>query len=884
MRRLKLYVFGLLTLLATLSMSYSVSAQQGVRSQKFTIAGAASAINLVNTAIAWHQLTWSVSGTASACTVALDTSSNGTTWTAGGAITGQTCTSNGSSAVVNVASNYVRVNMTALTISAGGSVTVTWDGWTSNPGGGGGSLAISTNSTPNSSQTALNFVTSTVNATGLTVTPSNPSGGNQKFEITGSVAAGAATPLGSYQFNNAGNLAGATRMLDCSQFAGADMGAKINACISAATTGSWINISNMTSPISTAVTVNKTLTVFCSGLSFSDSAGITISAANVTFGSPRESPCTDTKSGNVDQITVTGAGDTVQGLILVGAHTNTGNGVVPNGATNCKIDSMIISDEATAAIANTTSDCVVSNIRFLNTFSNGLTLTAFGYTKFTDSIFIRTDGNSSSSLIVIGSNSTVDASKITMTGNSSVAFNILTPLTAAAITCSNCLVSTFSQSRILAGSGWPAFEFTGKTLVLTDSTVQGGGANGNAINIGLSSIIKGNTISAKAGGDGISMATTTGTHVVANVIAIDIGSQTAKYGIRLAPDSFGNEIVDNEVSLSGVATGDDGGIIIKTSSTGHLGGNIVADNMVVGGNGDTHQVGFEFDNSVGGSGASFGSGNVYRHNVGVDLNRVIVRIDTANEMSNIYDNNVSYASANLYDSGGSNRDVVLQTSFGAGFAVLPVRGNGSFVNCSDCTSTIPTASGGTGSLVYNQQGMSIGLGNGPLFSTATPVTVSANTTAAQNLYFFSIPASTWSRVGAVVHLRLRGVYSTPLASTATINFKVNACNSDCSASPAVVTTIVNLTSTANPGSVTNNPFFLDAPIMTSVVSAADVEMSDTLAIGLGASPSSALSLFGNTDTAAIAIPGNGFFQVTVSFSSASASNSVTARQFYVELE
>lgn len=126
-------------------------AQQGVHSRRFTIAGPDSAINLTNTSIAWHKLTWTVSGTASACTVALDTSTNGTTWTAGGAITGQTCTSNGASSAVNVVANFVRINMTALTVTAGSSVTVTWDGFTSDPSGGGGG------GTPGGSPTQLQY-------------------------------------------------------------------------------------------------------------------------------------------------------------------------------------------------------------------------------------------------------------------------------------------------------------------------------------------------------------------------------------------------------------------------------------------------------------------------------------------------------------------------------------------------------------------------------------------------------------------------------------------------------------------------------------------------------------------------------------------------------
>lgn len=51
--------------------------------------------------------------------------------------------------------------------------------------GGGGGPTIETNSVSNSSQALLNFETSTANSVGLTVTPSNPSGGIEKEEVTG---------------------------------------------------------------------------------------------------------------------------------------------------------------------------------------------------------------------------------------------------------------------------------------------------------------------------------------------------------------------------------------------------------------------------------------------------------------------------------------------------------------------------------------------------------------------------------------------------------------------------------------------------------------------------------------------------------------------------
>lgn len=62
--------------------------------------------------------------------------------------------------------------------------------WTPGSCSTGSGVALSTNGVSNSSQSALNFITSTVNADGLTITPSNPGGGgNEKFEITGTVNA-----------------------------------------------------------------------------------------------------------------------------------------------------------------------------------------------------------------------------------------------------------------------------------------------------------------------------------------------------------------------------------------------------------------------------------------------------------------------------------------------------------------------------------------------------------------------------------------------------------------------------------------------------------------------------------------------------------------------
>lgn len=87
--------------------------------------------NETNSSTQFHQLTWRISGTVSTCTVALDSSVDGVSWSAGGVIGGQTCTSNGTSVVVNSVVNFVRINVTAL--SGGGTVTIVYTGFNAAP-------------------------------------------------------------------------------------------------------------------------------------------------------------------------------------------------------------------------------------------------------------------------------------------------------------------------------------------------------------------------------------------------------------------------------------------------------------------------------------------------------------------------------------------------------------------------------------------------------------------------------------------------------------------------------------------------------------------------------------------------------------------------------
>ena len=206
---------------APLMLSPSIARADGMYAQNFTAVLAGPTINNVGTAIAYHQLTWTVVGTASVCTVALDTSADGITWSAGGAITGQTCTSNGTSTVANVIANYVRINVTALTVTAGSRVNVVWYGYVNIPSAGG--------------------------------------------NVTGTFTAG-----NTWYASAAHTISPGTIVLDMAGIAGADLGAKMNNCITQLAGAGTCKGDNLTGSLtlSTAVTTAAAVTFTFSGCCF----------------------------------------------------------------------------------------------------------------------------------------------------------------------------------------------------------------------------------------------------------------------------------------------------------------------------------------------------------------------------------------------------------------------------------------------------------------------------------------------------------------------------------------------------------------------------------------------------------------------------------------
>jgi hypothetical protein len=171
----------------------------------------------------------------------------------------------------------------------------------------------------------------------------------------------------------------------------------------------------------------------------------------------------------------------------------------------------------------------------------------------------------------------------------------------------------------------------------------------------------------------------------------------------------------------------------------------------------------------------------------------------------------------------------------------------------------------------------------------TPVTVSANVTTDQNLMAFTLPANCLNTVGRTLRVFAAGVYTTPAASAATITVELKICSVSGCASGNVAD-VIDITSSANPGTVTNNAWNLTAWVTTQTASTTGAwESHGVMGIDLGALNTSADSFFNDTNTATVTgTPSNidttaqNFLQVSIAFSTASASNAATQRQLVID--
>jgi len=184
-----------------------------------------------------------------------------------------------------------------------------------------------------------------------------------------------------------------------------------------------------------------------------------------------------------------------------------------------------------------------------------------------------------------------------------------------------------------------------------------------------------------------------------------------------------------------------------------------------------------------------------------------------------------------------------------------------------------TTVGKTGNIVQTSSGPVSGNWNNV---NVTPVTVNANVVTDQNLMSISVPAGVMNRVGKTLRVYCSGVYSTPAASTATLEFKVKFGS----------LTLVDITTSANPGTVTNNKWWFESTIITQTAGASAVfESSGRVSIDLGAFTTSSDTIFldaNNAVSSSLDSTAAQTLQITVAFSAANASNSNTQRQMVID--
>lgn len=162
----------------------------------FTTVTAAPGIRVIGTTAAFHQLTWNVTGTVATCQIQVDSSADGTSWSAGAVIGSTLCTSNGQALSVSTVVNYVRINVTAIS-GAGATVTATLSGYANNPSGGGGTTINPTNNVLPKRSNATTFADSALTDNGTTVVSTETIqtiGGTISSTPVNGVQIGGATP------------------------------------------------------------------------------------------------------------------------------------------------------------------------------------------------------------------------------------------------------------------------------------------------------------------------------------------------------------------------------------------------------------------------------------------------------------------------------------------------------------------------------------------------------------------------------------------------------------------------------------------------------------------------------------------------------------------
>jgi hypothetical protein len=215
-----------------------------------------------------------------------------------------------------------------------------------------------------------------------------------------------------------------------------------------------------------------------------------------------------------------------------------------------------------------------------------------------------------------------------------------------------------------------------------------------------------------------------------------------------------------------------------------------------------------------------------------------------------------------------------------GFIVLTRSGNTSgYVNFTgSLTGTGNPCLDGSGNLTVSGCVPSGSSGNA--VTSTTPVTVSAAVTSDQQLMELSLTAGYLNTLGTPFVFNGSGLYTTAIAQTPTLTFKVKLCTVSGCGSGTVVT-LVALVSTATLAAVTNNPWNLNVTGVTHATGATGtLEIHGPLILDLGIAATTVDSAFLDTNTAVsgtIDLTAALFVDFSVTTSTGNAGNSITQR-------
>lgn len=538
-----------------------------------------------------------------------------------------------------------------------------------------------------------------------TGTVTSVSCGNLINVFTCSIATPTTTPAFTYTAVTSGPV------LDCSAQVGADMGAKLNACITALpASGGIADATKFVSPqtISTAVVNNKAAVILTCGIAITQTANISLTAVNAAWHGCPDQSTVITKGANIDQFTMSANYTSVDYVTLVGASASfTGNGVVVSGGSQTDVSYNRISDEAGSGIVLTGSTNWGQITR--NDLSGFVTHAIQGTASGGFEFWIN-HNKIDDTATATGSNVELVSTVLLTENDISNSHGFL----AVHNTNSNTNASVYSGNYLNSvGTGGQVISVGGPDYI-HHNTMYNVGAH--AVIIGGASITDNNLQPQNAGADVIDAPTTLRPIITGNLINFVVTGVAGFCAINIngSVGWEGGYVGHNTITFSGTGSGADYGICLTTTAAQFGQSMVVENNAILSSTGGgTGSAGVFFNNTAGIT--TNGSNNIFRSNQCILVNICVARTDAQN-LQNYYENNASNVSSSLFSAGGSTNDVVIMNlgtnggGTGLTFANLPTAGNGSQIYVTDAKCTVTATSGGTGCLLNRINGAWIGTG------------------------------------------------------------------------------------------------------------------------------------------------------------------------------